>query len=172
MKAEIRDFLHDLSRQYHNDYVSGVDIQKGFESREQERRWEREAQERSSKEKAKAEIYQRGEVPQEDKKAREEGISALLEALKPGLQSSVKESVDFWEHFNSGIIDKEEKEVGERLIEIFEERVEILDWKRRETEAGGNTDLAECYKKEKEATEERLKVYREMLKKDQAREEI
>lgn len=173
MKESTRAFLSDISAQLHNDRVSDADIEKALSIGRQEKQWEIESQERKAREAAKAEIYKKGnlgELPKEDQKAHEEGVKELLGALKPGIDKSINEHMTFWDSFNTSMTDNEENEAGERLIEIREERSDLLDLRIREAEALGNEIAAERYKKEKEANEKKIEAYREVLKDDKPQE--
>lgn len=171
MREDIRAFLGDMSARLHNDRVTDADIEKALNIGKQEKQWELESQGRKAREVIKADIYRRGEIPLEDQKAREEGTKELLGALKPEIEKSVNDSMTFWDSFNNSMTDNAEKEAGERLIEIREERNDLLDWRIREAEARGNEIAAERYKKEKEANEKKLKAYREVLKDNKPQEQ-
>ena len=160
MKESTREFLRDLSGQFHNDYISAEEMQKVTEQQKQEEQWAQERKAREAAKKARDLKYQRGDFTESERSAFKEGLRECAKVLGEQTKKSAAEEAHFWDNFNRRQAAQEGREEIERLLEIAEDRNDYLSGRLREAEAQGNEELVAQYTQEKAENNKNLELYR------------
>lgn len=166
-----REFLKDLSKQFHDDRIAEVDINKALEQGKKEEAWEKARKIREYQEKAKIERYRREGLNEQERKASE---AALMEMLKP-----INEQINHTKAREAAIMDKinlnannqEGKAQIDRLLEITREKQDYINARIKEAETQGNELLLEEYTQEKADIEKDLEIYLSKYEEYKAAEE-
>ena len=149
-------FLRDLEKQFHDDRVSAEDGAKIVELSRQKERQQSEFKAREAQEKAKIEMYRRGNVPTSK--------ALVVDIFNSQIKESNKAQAAHFKQLNE-IRDLEAKKEGaeqyDKLIGIERERLDYINNMIRQAEAQEDKALLEDYTKRKEETEAAIKTYQE-----------
>lgn len=160
MKESERELLKDLSKQFHNDRIAEVDINKALEQGKKEEAWEKARKMREYQEKAKIERYRREGLNEQERKANEGAISEMLKPINEQIKHNQAREANFWENLYKRNANQEGREQVERLLEIAQDRNDYLNGRIREAEEMGNDFLLERYAQEKAENDKNLELYR------------
>ena len=155
-------FLRDLEKQFHDDRVSAEDGAKIVELSRQKERQQSEFKAREAQEKAKIEMYRRGNIP--TSKALVEG---MLDIFNSQIKASNKAQAAHFKQLNE-IRDLEAKKEGaeqyDKLIGIERERLDYINNMIRQAEAQEDKALLEDYTQKKEEAEAAIELYQSRYK--------
>ena len=171
MKESEREFLKDLSKQFHDDRIADADINKALEQGKKEEAWGKERKMREYQEKAKIERIRREGLNEQEHKASEAPLMEMLKPINEQIKHNQEREANFWDNFNKHNANQEGREQIERLLEIAQDRNDYLNGRIREAEEMGNDLLLEQYTQEKAENDNNLELYRGKYEEYKAAEE-
>lgn len=155
-------FLRELDNQFHDDRVSVEEGAKIFELSKQKEAQQREFKQKEAQEKAKTEMYRRGNIP--TSKALVDGILGVVNSQ---IKESNKAQAAHFKQLNE-IRGLEAKEKGaeqyDKLIGIERERLDYINTMIRQAEAQEDKALLEDYTQKKEEAEAAIELYQSRYK--------
>ena len=160
MLESTRECLRDLNKQFHDDRVSAIDLEKAIKQQKQEEQWAQERKAAEAAKKARDLRYQRGDFTESERSAFKEGLRECAKVLGEQTKKSAAEEAHFWDNFNRRQAAQEGRGEIERLLEIAEDRNDYLSGRLREAEAQGNEELVAQYTQEKAENDKNLELYR------------
>lgn len=158
MKLSERELLKGLDNQLHNTFISEEDYKKIDERLAQERKWEEDRLKRQAQEEAKRKMYQRGEMPANDRAKFDEGMREFVKTISADIEAQKKKEAAEWAKFDNYINSQKERDQIERLLEIAENKA--LSINAQIAAAEGNEALLEELKHEKADIESDIKFYK------------
>lgn len=170
MKASEREFIQSIRSQLHDDTISISTLQLASERACQEKQAITDYKEIRAKEKEISEIYARGEIPEERRKAHDEALMELVRAIEPQCKA-YKTNQALWMDIlsSSESHDEEGLEKIERLLEIEENKTGHIEFMLALAEEAENEFLIEKYQKEKAENEKNIQKYHEIRKSIESR---
>ena len=118
MLESTRECLRDLNKQFHDDRVAAIDLEKAIKQQKQEEQWAQERKAAEAAKKARDLRYQRGEFTESERSAFKEGLRECAKVLGEQTKKSAAEEAHFWDNFNRRQAAQEGREEIERLLEI------------------------------------------------------
>lgn len=160
MKESTREFLRDLSGQFHNDFISAEEMQKANELQKQYDNWEAQRKAAAAQEEARLKRLWNHEQTAEERKISDDAIREMLKPINEQIKHNQAREAKFWDNFNKRNANQEGREQVERLLEIAQDRNDYLNGRIREAEEMGNDLLLEQYAQEKAENDKNLELYR------------
>ena len=161
MRESTREFLRDLGTQFHDDRVSEVDLIGAAQIGNQEKRWEHERKVREAEKKARLEMYQRGQVPEDEAKAAREALkNMVLPTINAQIAANHAKEAQFMDKISNLGTAQEGREQIERLLEITQDKADYINKRIEDAKAQGNELLLEEYTQEKAEVDKDLEIYR------------